>query len=170
MMKDKKYQLVAWTRNVKENDGPEIRMIPSLLHEMEEPYSTEIRRLINNDGSARELADAYERNADFLFKSGQYGEGIRLLRQAAVTCIMNCDWDMDWCDFDTDLGSYDYFTGKTRGDFFRLYGKYRRMAVRYRRQDILLEKESSRLEELYEGQTSHERDLSRHLHAMKVWK
>lgn len=170
MMKDKKYQLVAWTRNVKENDGPEVRMIPSLLHEMQEPYLAEIGRLTHNGGSAREMADAYERNADFLLKAGQYGEGIRFLRLAALQCIMDCDWDMDWAGFDTELGRYDYFIGKTRGDFFRLYGKYRRMAVRYRRQDIFLEKESLKLEELYEGQTAYEMDLSRHLHEMKVWK
>ena len=43
-MEKKKYELVAWTRNLEGRETPEVRMIPTLHHEMQEPYYQEIAR------------------------------------------------------------------------------------------------------------------------------
>ena len=43
-MEKKKYQLVAWTRNVEGQEDPELRMIPTLHFQMQEPYFDEIAR------------------------------------------------------------------------------------------------------------------------------
>ena len=158
MMKEKRHQLVAWTRHAEDNGIPEVRMIPSLHHEMQEPYFR--KRGIRG----------YEQNAEFDFCTGHYGEGIRRLRQAAIECIMGCDWDLDWTGYDNDLGSYDHFIGKNRGEFFRLYGKFMKSIDRYKRQDILIESESLKLRELYNELTRPERDLHRHLREMRAWK
>lgn len=40
----KKYQLVAWTRNVTDPENARLNMIPSLEWEMQEPYFRKITR------------------------------------------------------------------------------------------------------------------------------
>ena len=66
MMKNKKYQLAAWTRS--SENGLEIRMIPSLHHEMQESYIKEIARChkMKEEGHdvSERLMRAFEKNAD----------------------------------------------------------------------------------------------------------
>lgn len=176
IMEKKKYQLVAWTRKVKGQDDPEIRMIPSLHHDMQEPYFKEIGRCQQEERRSgvldTELASrfvkAYEENAGFLFRTGHYGDGLRFLRLAALYCIYSDD--DSWAFWDTDLGSYMYFCGRLREDFLRITREFIALAEKYGRHDILMEKESKELLEVYAGQTSEEKDLNRHLKKMRAWK
>ena len=39
---EKKYQLVAWTRNVADKENARLTMIPSRSYEMQEPYFEDI--------------------------------------------------------------------------------------------------------------------------------
>lgn len=176
-MEKKKYQLVAWTRKVKGQNDPEVRMIPSLHLDMQEPYLKEIGRCQQEEKRRSGVMDtelasrfvrAYEENARFLFRSGHYGDGLRFLRLAALHCIYSDD--DAWAFWDTDLGSYMYFCGRLREDFMRITREFMALAEKYRRHDILMEKESRELLEVYAGQTSEEKDLNRHLEKMKAWK
>lgn len=170
MMKNKKYQLAAWTRN--SGNGVEIRMIPSLHHEMQESYIREIGRCHKMEEEGRDvsmrLMKAFEDNADFLFLTGHYGDGLRYIRKAALHCLDSDD--NAWCSWDTDLGSYMYFLGKLRDDFFRLCRRFIGLAEKYGRSDIFIEPESVHLMEIYNEQIQEDRDLRTHLHKMKVWK
>ena len=175
-MEKKKYQLVAWTRNVEGQEDPELRMIPMLHFQMQEPYFDEIARCRkeekkNNGYIDVELAirfvKAYEQNARFMFRTGYYGEGLRFLRCAAFYCIASDD--DAWTCWDTDLGSYMYFFGKLRGEFLRLTREFISLVKKYGRHDILTESKSKRLLELYEEQTREERDLDIHLKKMRAW-
>ena len=175
-MEKKKYELVAWTRNLEGRDTPEIRMIPSLHHQMQEPYYHEIEKCQveerRSGGIDEELARrfirVYEQTARYMFRTGYYGDGLRFLRKAAFYCI----WSDDnaWVYWDTDLGSYTYFCGRLRGEFLRLCRELIVLAERYQRYDILTEDQSRDLLEIFREQTREERDLARHLDEMKPWK
>ncbi len=172
----KKYQLVAWTRNVKGQKEPEVRMIPSLHLEMQEAYFREIGKCqqeekrrsgcLDEELAAR-FVRVYEQNARFLFRTGYYGEGLRFLRKAAFYCIYSDD--QAWTFWDTDLGSYMYFCGKLRGEFLRLVKEFITLSRKYNRIDILTEKESMDLLETYRAQTQEKVDLESHLEEMKSW-
>lgn len=172
----KKYQLVAWTHNVTGQKEPEVRMIPSLHLEMQEPYFREIGKCqqeekrrsgcLDEELAAR-FVRVYEQNARFLFRTGYYGEGLRFLRKAAFYCIYSDD--QAWTFWDTDLGSYMYFCGKLRGEFLRLVKEFITLSRKYNRLDILTEKESMDLLETYRAQTQEEVDLESHLEEMKSW-
>lgn len=173
----KNYQLVAWTRTVNAQDGPEVHMIPSLHHEMQEPYFDEIGRCQQkerersgclDEGLASRFVKVFEENARFMFRTGHYGDGLRFIRKAALYCIPSDD--DSWTYRDTDLGSYMYFSGKLHGEFIRLTKEFIALAGKYNRTDILMEKESRNLMEIYRDQTKEDRDLERHLHEMEAWK
>lgn len=170
MMEKKNYQLVAWTHRSEYDGELEVRMIPRLMLEIEEPYFKKIGRLFQELEKGRdvsqEMADVYEENADFMFRTGRYGDGIRMLCLAATACTWNDNWEF----MDTDLGSYDWLYGKTRHDFFRLYGRFRKAIRKYGRDDIMLEENSKRLEELFSCITAMDRSLSQHLSEMRCWK
>ena len=175
IMEKKKYELVAWTRNLEGRETPEIRMIPSLHHEMQEPYYREIARCREEEERAGKLDEdlasrfvrVYEETARYMFRTGYYGDGLRFLRMAAFYCI----WSDDnaWVYWDTDLGSYTYFCGKLRGEFLRLCRELITLAERYQRYDILTERRSRDLLEIFSEQTREDRDLARHLDEMKYW-
>ena len=174
IMEKKKYQLVAWTCNAKGQEEPEIHMIPSLHHEMQETYFNEIAECQQKENSgqldinlARRFVCVYEKIARFLFRTGYYGEGLRFLRMSAIYCISSDDHS--WIFWDTDLGSYMYFCGKLRGEFIRLTEELIRLANKYGRYDILTERESKRLLDIFKEQTREEDDLARHLNEMKYW-
>lgn len=174
IMEKKNYQLVAWTRKLKGQEEPEIHMIPSLHHEMQEPYFDEIARCRKKEESghldaelARRFVRVYEENARFMFRTGYYGDGLRFLRMAAIYCISSDDHA--WTLWDTDLGSYMYFCGELRGEFIRLTKEFINLAHKYGRHDILTEKKSKELLEMFREQTQEDRDLIRHLDEMKCW-
>lgn len=174
-MEKKNYQLVAWTCKGKDQDEPEIHMIPSLHHEMQEPYFNEIARCQKKEESegldvtlARKFVRVYEENARFFFRTGYYGDGLRFLRMAAIYCISSDDHA--WIFWDTDLGSYMYFCGELRGEFLRLTREFIILAHKYGRHDILAEKKSKDLLEILREQTREKHDLIRYLDEMKCWK
>ena len=133
-MMEKKYQLVAWTRNVTERKSARLFMIPSLDHQMQEPYFNEIamcskerqRHKGHIDVSlARRFANVYEQNARFYFLTGNSGDGIRFLFKAAKFC-------------------QPYL----RFEYVRLRDEALQMARRYSREDILQETEVRRIMQL----------------------
>ena len=97
-----------------------------------------------------------EQSGDFNLMTGHYGEGLRFIRSAALACL---EPDSEWTVLDDESGSHPYFTGQTRWDFLRLYEKFHEMVRKYCRPDILMEKESRQLEDLYEGQARVGKDL-----------
>ena len=131
MKMEKKYQLVAWTRNVGKSEV-EVRMIPQLHHQTQEYLFDGITACQRKGKSAlKRRTHLLEQSADFNLMTGHYGEGLRFLRSAALACLES---DRKW-------------------DFMRLYSKFHEMVRKYRREDILLEKDSKLLEELRLGQT-----------------
>ena len=165
----KKYQLAAWTERTAEGEQ-ELHMIPSLHHDMQEPYFAEIAKCQHADENVEDVTErlvrAYEENARFLFYTGYYGDGLRLLCMAAVSCVSNDRWT----ELDTDLGCYAVFYGDTRADFLRLYKEFHSLVRKYGRYDIVLEEKPMLLEELYLEITAEDRDLKAHLKEMKAWK
>ena len=134
-MEKKNYQLVAWTRMSSDGNDLEVRMTPWFRHEMEGPFYEEITRYrqeLNTNPEARaRLVHTYRRNADFLFLTGQYGDGIRMLGLAALYCNAECASRAMQENF---LNLYRMFV-----DSVRLYGRY----------DILLEESSKRIEKTF---------------------
>lgn len=169
-MMGKKYQLVAWTRNVTDPENARLNMIPSLEWEIQEPYFREITRCQQEEKEqggfislslARRFVRAYEQNARFEFLTGHSGQGIRWLCKAALYCI----WEdgFNWAYWDTDLGSYSCFCGELRHEFTKLCREAVSLAKKYSREDVLLEKEPSQMLEFYLEHTQEERDLQTYL-------
>ena len=129
-MNEKKYQIVAWTRNTKDGEV-EVRMIPEMHHQAQAHLFNGIAECNRKGDSAQaRRVLLLEKSGDFNLMTGHYGEGLRFLRSAALAC----------------------FHSQTRWDFLRLYEKFHEMVRKYCRPDILMEKESRLLEELYNGQ------------------
>lgn len=128
---EKKYLLVAWTRNV--GDGEvEVRMIPELHHEAQKHLFEGIAECRRKGGAALDRKIVLlENSGDFNLMTGHYGEGIRFLRAAALACLE---------------------ADRARCDSIRLYDKFHEMIRRHGREDILMEKESVLLEELHQEQ------------------
>ena len=173
---ESKYQLVAWTENVVDQDKVKLRMIPSLENDVQEPYITEIGRCQEKvrkaEGQistplARRFIRAYERNAGFSILTGHYGDGIRYLCKAALYCIWEDDFN--WAYWDTDLGSYSSFCGELRHDFTRLCEKAVRLAGKYGLEHILQEKDPKCMMEFYHEHTLESYDLSTHMKEVSAW-
>ena len=129
-MNGKKYQIAAWTRNTKEGEV-EVRMIPEVHHQAQEHLFDGLAECSRKGRSAHDRRILLlEQSGDFNLMTGHYGEGIRFLRATALAS----------------------FYGQARWDFQRIYEKFHEMANKYRRPDILMEKESRLLDELYQGQ------------------
>ena len=153
---ERMYQIVAWTRNT--NDGEvEVRMIPEVHHQAQEHLFNGIAECYRKGGTAQERRILLlEQSGDFNLMTGHYGEGLRFLREAALACL---EPDSEWTVLDDESGSHPYFIGQTRWDFLRLYEKFHEMVKKHSRPDILMEKESRLLEDLYEGQARVGKDL-----------
>ena len=129
-MNEKKYQIVAWTRNTKDGEV-EVRMIPEMHHQVQKHLFDGIAECNRKGDSAQaRRVLLLEQSGDFNLMTGHYGEGIRFIRAAALAC----------------------FQSQTRWDFLRLYEKFHEMVRKYCRPDILMEKESRLLEDLYNQQ------------------
>jgi hypothetical protein len=134
---EKKYQIVAWTRNTKDGEV-EVRMIPEVHHQAQEHLFDGIAECNRKGDSAlARRVLLLEQSGDFNLMTGHYGEGLRFIRSAALAC----------------------FNSQTRWDFLRLHDKFHEMVRKYCRPDILMEKESRLLEDLYEGQARVGKDL-----------
>ena len=148
-MNEKKYQIVAWTRNTKDGEV-EVRMIPEVHHQTQAHLFNGIAECNRKGDSAQaRRVLLLEQSGDFNLMTGHYGEGIRFIRAAALACL---EPDSEWTVLDDESGSHPYFTGQARWDFLRLYEKFHKMVKKFCRPDILTEQESKLLEDLRQGQ------------------
>lgn len=129
-MNEKKYQIVAWTRNTKDGEV-EVRMIPEVHHQTQAHLFNGIAECNRKGDSAQgRRVLLLEQSGDFNLMTGHYGEGIRFIRAAALAC----------------------FHSQARWDSLRLYEKFHKMVKKFCRPDILTEQESRLLEDLRQGQ------------------
>ena len=173
---EKKYQLVAWTKNITDKEKARLYVVPSVKYDLIEPLIKEVDECIKqkeNDGGhistklARRFIRVYEQSARLEVLTGNIDDAIRFFLQAANYCI----WEDDdnWVYYDTDLGSYSYFCGKLRYEFLWYCGKALSLARKYGFEYILEEKGPKRTMEHYWEQTQMERDLERYLKEMSAW-
>ena len=176
-MMERKYQLVAWTKNVADNENARLYMIPSLEREVQDDLITDLAHIHQKGyefhghislNLARRAVRAYENMSKFKILTGHFGDGIRYLFFAAQYCIL--EDECNWAYYDTDLGSYSYFCGGLRHEFVRLCEEGIRLAKKYKREYILQEKKPKHLLELYFRQTQEGRDLNAYLKDMEAWK
>ena len=174
-MMEKKYQLVAWTRNIADKENGRLYMIPSLESEVKASLLEDLGKIhreenkigyISTDLAIRAIR-ACRNMSRFEILAGHLGDGIRYLFFAAAYCI----WEDDdnWADYDTDLGSYSYFCGKLRHEFDLLCEEALALARKHGWEHILMEEKPKRMLEIYFGQTQLERDLERHQQEMSPW-
>jgi len=177
VMMERKYQLVAWTQNITDNENARLYMIPSLECEVQADLITDLAIIHREEYKfngpisldlARRAIKAYENMSRFEILTGHPGDGIRYLFFAAKYCIM--EDDLNWAYYDTDLGSYSYFCGELRHEFVRLCKEGIRLAKKYRREDILQEEKPRHMLELYFEHTQEIRDLDMHLNEVSAWK
>ena len=173
---EKKYQLVAWTKDITDKENARLYVIPSVKHDLLEPFITEVtecRKQQEEDSGyislelARRFIRIYEQSARFEILTGNICDGIRFLLKAAYYCIE--EDDLNWVYYDTDLGNYSYFCGKLRDEFMRYCEEALSLAHKYRFEHILDEKTPKRTLEIYWEQTKEGRDLKRHLKEMSAW-
>ena len=127
---EKKYQIVAWTLKTKDGEV-EVRMIPEVHHQVQKHLFDGIAECNRKGDSAQERRILLlEQSGDFNLMTGHYGEGLRFIRSAALAC----------------------FHSQIRWDFLRLYEKFHETVKKHSRPDILMEKESRLLEDLYNQQ------------------
>jgi hypothetical protein len=175
-MMEKKYQLVAWTKNITDKENARLYVVPSVKYDLIEPLIkevTECRKLEKKHGRhisiklARRFIRVYEQSARLEVLTGNIDDAIRFFLQAAKYCI----WEdsENWVHYDTDLGSYSYFCGKLRNEFIWYCEKALSLARKYGFEHILKEKRSKQTLNLYLEHTQQKRDLERHLRKMSAW-
>ena len=175
-MMEKKYQLVAWTKNITDKENARLFVVPSVKLDLIEPFIkevTECRKLEEKDGGyislelARRFIRVYEQSARLEILTGNIDEAIRFFLQAADYCI----WEdsFNWVYYDTDLGSYSYFCGKLNKEFIWYCEKALSLARKYGFEHILEEERPKRIMELYWEQNQEGRDLEKHLKEMSAW-
>ena len=142
-MMEIKYQLVAWTENICENESARLFMIPSLECEVQASLVSDLAFIHKEENKchgyispdlARRAIKAYENMSRFEILTGHTGDGVRYLFFAAQYCI----WEDDFC-------------GELRHEFDRLCEEGVRLAKKFRREDVLLERTPKRMLKLYSG-------------------
>ena len=175
-MMEKKYQLVAWTRDITDEENARLYVVPSVELDLIEPLITEVtecRRQQEKDGGhislelARRFIRVYEQSARLDILTGNIDHAIRFLLQAADYCIW--EDDLNWAYYDTDLGHYSYFCGELRHEFVWYCEQAISLARKHGFEHILEEKRPKRTLELYREHTQEKRDLERHLKEMSAW-
>ena len=173
-MMEKKYQLVAWTKNIADKENARLYMIPSLKKDVQASLIDNLAKIhieeikcsgyISTD-LARRAIRTYRDMSRFEILTGNVGDGVRYLFVAAMYCI----WEDDdnWADYDTDLGSYSYFCGKLRHEFEILCEEAIALARKHNQEHIFQEDTSQRMLKIYMEHTQVERDLDRHLEEMR---
>ena len=173
---EKKYQLVAWTKNITDKENARLYVIPSVKNDLIEPLITEVtecRNQLEDNGGyidlelARRFIRVYEQSARLDILTGNIDDAIRFFLQAADCCIL--EDDRNWVYYDTDLGNYAYYCGELRNEFIRYCEEALSLAHKYGFEHILDEKNPKRTLELYWEQTKEERDIERHLKEMSAW-
>ena len=176
-MMEKKYQLVAWTRNITDKENARLYVIPSVENDLLEPMVTEVSQCRKEQEKAggdvslklaRRFVKAYERSARFEMLTGHMDSAIRFLLKAADYCIY--EDDLNWNYWDTDLGHYSYFCGELRHEFVRLCEEAISLARKYGFEHVLKETAPKRTFSLYLEHTQEERDLKRYLKKVSAWR
>ena len=157
---EKKYQLVAWTRDVADKKRARVFMTPSLEHEMQEPYFNEIWECSNEEirlhghisaSLARRYSWAYEQNAHFHILTGRYGDAIRRLSMAALYCT--------WAD-GFELAESDH-RQRSRShrelwmEFVRLAEEMQKLAEEHMLEGVLREERPSEVMAIYSSHPHH---------------
>ena len=163
---DKHYQLVAWTKNITDEENARLYVVPSVKLDLDEPLIkevTECRRLQEKDGGhistklARRFIRAYEQSARLEIFTGNIDEAIRFYLQAADYCIW--EDDTNWAYYDTDFGSYSCFCGALRHEFVWYCEQALSLARKYGYEPVLHEERPQRTMELYREHTQLDRDF-----------
>lgn len=85
MMEEKHYELVAWTRKEKDSELQQIRMIPTLYFEMQEPYFDMAQGIDWESTAVDDILKRIsflEKCALFEFNTGHYSEAAKFLKAA----------------------------------------------------------------------------------------
>ena len=176
-MREKKYQLVAWTKNINDKENARLHLIPSVELDLQEHLIKELNKcqmlLEANNGHltlklARRFIRAYEQSARLDIRTGHIDCAIRFLLKAAEYCIR--EDDLNWAYYDSDLGQYSHFCGELRYEFERFCEEAVSLARKHGLQHILQEAGPKQTIELYLEDTQEERDLRRHLKEMSAWR
>ena len=173
---EKKYQLVAWTKNITDKENARLYVVPSVKLDLDEPLIkevTECRKQEEKDSGyislelARRFIRAYDQSARFEILTGNIDQAIRFFLQAADYCI----WEdsFNWVYYDTDLGSYSHFCGALRHEFTWYCEKALSLARKYGYEHVLQEKRPKQTLKLYLEDNQEGRDLERHLRKMSAW-
>ena len=173
---EKKYQLVAWTKNITDKENARLYVVPSVKLDLIEPLikeHAECRKQEKKDGGyissklARRFIKVYEQSARLEILTGNIDEAIRFFLQAADYCI----WEdsFNWVYYDTDLGSYSCFCGKFSHEFVWYCEKALSLARKHGFEHILKENRPKRTMKLYWEHTQEHRDLKRHMKKMSAW-
>ena len=142
-MMEKKYQLVAWTENICDDEMARLYMVPSLESEVQASLLYDLGRVHQEEyrsygrislGLAVRAIRAYENMSRFEMLTGHLGDAVRYLFFAAKYCI----WEDDFC-------------GELRHEFDRLCEEGVRLAKKFRREDVLQERTPKRMLKLYSG-------------------
>ena len=173
---EKKYQLVAWTKNITDKENARLYVVPSVKLDLIEPLITEVTDCCNQQEKdsgyisiklARRFIRVYEQSARLEILTGNIDDAIRFLLKAADCCIL--EEGANWVYYDTDLGSYSYYCGKLRHEYIWYCEEALSLARKYGFEHVLDEKMPKRALKLYWEQTKEERDLARHLKNMSGW-
>ena len=176
-MMEKKYQLVAWTEDVKDKENARLYMLPSLEGEVMDSVLGDLKWVHSEENKsdgcislnlARRVVRAYRKVSRYKIFTGHPGDGIRYLFFAARYCIMQDD--LNWFDYDTDLGSYSYFCGDLSQEFEMLCEEAIALAGKYGLEHILQEDKPKWVLKLYREHTKERCDLKRHCKNMLAWK
>lgn len=137
---ERKYELVAWTRNVSDNENARLYILPSLECEVQATLISDLTFIHREEYKgpvsvdlARKAIAAYERMSRFEILTGHYGDGIRYLFFAANYCISECT-----CH-DADGIIHSSIREELEHEFISLCDKALSLAKKHNREDILLE-------------------------------
>ena len=154
-MMEKKYELVAWTRNISDAENARLVMIPSLECEVQSDLVADIsdihreeyrtKGFISTDLAIKAIR-ALENFSRFEILTGHFGNGIRYLFFAAQYCMWENDYN--WAFLDKDKRHSPHF-GDLKGEFFRLCEKALALAKKYNREDVLMEHKPDMILDIY---------------------
>ena len=176
-MMEKKYQLVAWTRNSSDKENARLYVVPSVEIDLLEPLVTELRECrkeqhqadgVISIGLARRFIKINEQAARLYILTGHIDDAIRFFLLAADFCIY--EDDLNWACYDTDLGNYSHFCGVLRHEFESLCEEAISLAGKYSLENVLKEDKPKRTLTYYYEHTQEERDLQNHLREMESWR
>ena len=173
---EKKYQLVAWTKNITDKENARLYVVPSVKSDLIKPLIKEIakcRRQMEKDNGhvslelARRFIRVYEQCAELEILTGNIAQAIRFFLLAANYCTWEDSFYWDY--YDTDLGSNSCFCGALLHEFIWYCEKALSLARKYGFEHILKEKRSKQTLKLYLEHTQEKRDQERHLRKMSAW-